>query len=207
MSSDTAICLTTTLGSKGKHISEIKKTILRPLIQLAVKAIEQEHIEDGILDRLSEKYNLPPEKVDEWYSTVLTIFKAHLRSANSPMKTADFKECLQELKFENSCIDDLCAVLYGHKRPALIHALTEKTKFFPMLKACRWRIDVTISSSYLSRVLEPTILMEWTLSSGQRYMFELSMAKFHLLRHTIASLLLRMQELESTTVSKAIPVS
>ncbi|XP_063988888.1 COMM domain-containing protein 5-like isoform X2 [Diachasmimorpha longicaudata] len=157
MSSDTAICLTTTLGSKGKHISEIKKTILRPLIQLAVKAIEQEHIEDGILDRLSEKYNLPPEKVDEWYSTVLTIFKAHLRSANSPMKTADFKECLQELKFENSCIDDLCAVLYGHKRPALIHALTEKTKFFPMLKACRWRIDVTISSSSHFRMFQLSV--------------------------------------------------
>lgn len=47
---------------------------------------------------------------------------------------------------ENDCIEDLCAVLYGHKRPALIHGLNERIKFFPTLKSCRWRIDVTISS-------------------------------------------------------------
>ncbi|KAK0182994.1 hypothetical protein PV327_001073 [Microctonus hyperodae] len=189
--------LTNSLGNRTKHICDLKKTILRPLIQLVVKSIEQEAIEDGILERISNKYNLPQEKVDEWYSLILTIFKIHLRTPNASIKSADLKQYLQELKMENDCIEDLCAVLYGHKRPALIHGLTERIKFFPKLKSCRWRIDVTISSSSLSRVLEPTILMEWNLNTGERYLFEMNLTKFHLMRHTIASLLLKMQEIDN----------
>lgn len=65
---------------------------------MAVKSIEQDHIEDGILDRISEKYNVPPEKVDEWYSIVLIIFRKHLQSPNSSIKATDLRQCLQELK-------------------------------------------------------------------------------------------------------------
>ncbi|XP_008546461.1 COMM domain-containing protein 5 [Microplitis demolitor] len=190
------IQLTNSLSNKTKSISELKKTILRPLIQLAVKSIEQEYIEDGILDRISEKYNLSQENIDEWYSVILKIIKTHLRYPESMVKVNDFKQCLQELSMENECIEDLCAVLYGQKRPLLITSLSEKIKFFPALKSCRWRIDITISTSILSRVMEPTILMEWTLSNGKKYLFELSLSKFHLMRYTVATLLLKMYDLE-----------
>ncbi|XP_074100141.1 COMM domain-containing protein 5 [Cotesia typhae] len=188
--------LTHSLSNKTKYITELKKTILRPLIQLAVKSIEQEYIEDGILDRISEKYNLSQENVDEWYSVVLKIIRTHLRYPDSMIKVDDFKKCLQELNMENECIEDLCAVLYGQKRPSLITNLSEKIKFYPTIKSCRWRIDITISTSVLSRVMEPTILMEWTLSNGKKYLFELSLSKFHLLRYTISTLLLKMYDLE-----------
>ncbi|XP_057340430.1 COMM domain-containing protein 5-like [Microplitis mediator] len=190
------IQLTNSLSNKTKSINELKKTILRPLIQLAVKSIEQEYIEDGILDRISEKYNLSQENIDEWYSVILKIIKTHLRYPESMIKVNDFKQCLQELSMENECIEDLCAVLYGQKRPLLITSLSEKIKFFPAVRSCRWRIDITISTSVLSRVMEPTILMEWTLSNGKKYLFELSLSKFHLMRYTVATLLLKMYDLE-----------
>lgn len=66
-----------------------------------MKSIEQESIEDGILERISEKYNLPQEKVDEWYSLILTIFKIHLRTPNASIKSVDLKQYLQELKYTN----------------------------------------------------------------------------------------------------------
>lgn len=67
-------------------------------ISVAVKSIEQEYIEDGILDRISEKYNLSQENIDEWYSVILKIIKTHLRYPESMVKVNDFKQCLQELR-------------------------------------------------------------------------------------------------------------
>ncbi|XP_043268078.1 COMM domain-containing protein 5 [Venturia canescens] len=207
MSSTTLMKLSSNLGNKGKLLSELRKTLLRPLVQLAVKSIEQEHIEDGVLERIAEKYNVPQNKVDEWYAAILMIIRVHLRAPNNSIKNAEFKQCLQELKFENECIDDLCAVLYGHKRPAMLNSLSETTRMFPRVKKFLWRIDITISSSSLSRILKPVILMEWILSTGERKIFELSLAKFHLLRHTLASLLLKMQEMENTNMMKSVQTS
>ncbi|XP_034939869.1 COMM domain-containing protein 5 [Chelonus insularis] len=204
MSSTALIQLSNSLGTKVKDLSDLKKIIIRPLIQLAVKSIEQNHIDDGILDRISEKYNISQEKIDEWYSVILKIMKTHLRFPDTSIKTNDLKQFLQDLKMENECIDDLCAVLYGHKRPILMRSLSEKNRFFPTIKTCRWRIDITISSSVLSRVLEPTILMEWTLSTGKKYLFEMNLSKFHLMRCTVANLLLKMHEFEESNSQRTI---
>ena len=64
-----------------------------------------------------------------------------------------------------------------------------------------------IICSSLSRVLKPVILMEWILSTGERQIFELSLSKFHLMRHTLASLLLKIQDVENTSLLKNIHVS
>lgn len=69
---------------------------------MAVKSIEQEDkIEDGVLERISVKYNVPQEKIDEWYSTLLGIFKFYIRSSGGGMKIADFTDCLREQKLVN----------------------------------------------------------------------------------------------------------
>ncbi|XP_015604771.1 COMM domain-containing protein 5 [Cephus cinctus] len=195
------------LANKIKYLAELKKMIARPLTQLAVKAIEQEHIEPGILERISEKYNVPQENVDEWYAAILTILRLHLRSTAGSVKPTEFKQCLQELKLAPECIEDLSTVVYGQRRPVLIHGLINDTNFYPRLKSCKWRVDITISSSVLSRVLEPSILMEWTLNTGERHIFELSLARFHQLRHTVASLLLEMQSMENCGLLKSVQTS
>jgi len=63
-----------------------------------VKAIELEHIEEGILERISKKYNISEEHVDEYYAAILTILKIHLRSQCHNIKPVEFKQCLEELK-------------------------------------------------------------------------------------------------------------
>ncbi|XP_015513322.2 COMM domain-containing protein 5 [Neodiprion pinetum] len=190
------------LGSKTKYLAELKKPVIRPLIQLAVKSIQRDHIEEGVLDRICEKYNVTQENIDQWYSAVLKILHTHLRYPSGSVKPAEFKECLQDLKLSPDCIEDLSTVAYGQRRVVLVNELLYITKFYPHIKSCRWRIDINISSSVLSRIMEPSIIMEWTLSSGECKMFELSMAKFHQLRHAVASLLREIQIFERRNTFK-----
>lgn len=63
-----------------------------------MKAIELEYIEEGVLERISKKYNIPEEHVDEYYAAILTILKMHLRLQCHDIKPVEFKQCLEELK-------------------------------------------------------------------------------------------------------------
>nr|XP_031848341.1 COMM domain-containing protein 5-like [Nomia melanderi] len=192
------------LGNRTKIFPELKKVFVRPLIQIAVKVINQEHIEEGILDRISQKYNVPEESVDEYYSVIHTILKVHLSMLCQNVKPGEFKQTLEELKLSSDCIEDLSTVIYGQKRPELIAGLINKTKFYAHLVSCKWRVDITISSNILNRVLEPHIIMKWTFSNGEQQVFELSMSKFHQLRHAVATILVEMQKVEQKCTSKNI---
>ncbi|KAL6448208.1 hypothetical protein ACFW04_000302 [Cataglyphis niger] len=199
--------LLSALGSKTKYLAELKKTFARPLIQLAVKAIELEYIEEGVLERISKKYNIPEEHVDEYYAAILSILKIHLRLQCHDIKPVEFKQCLEELKLTPDCIEDLFSVIYGPKRSDLLSGLIQRTKFNPQLISCKWRVDITISSNIINRVLEPSIVMEWIFNTGKCVIFELSLAKFHQLRHTIATILVELQTLERHSIFKSIQSS
>nr|CAD7200244.1 unnamed protein product [Timema douglasi] len=92
--------------------------------------------------------------------------------------------------------------------------------FHLKLEKLRWRIDVTISSRYdiygmdqrssssilvsvLSRVLEPCLLLEMTLSNGRKEVFEVSLAKFHQVRYHVTSLLNEMENIEKRKLNYA----
>ena len=60
----------------------------------------------------------------------------------------------------------------------------------------RWRVDVTISTTSLSRVFKPTIPLQLTLSDGSMHNFECSVDKFHELRYSVAKSLKHAQDLQ-----------
>ncbi|XP_032687418.1 COMM domain-containing protein 5-like [Odontomachus brunneus] len=192
------------LGNKTKYLMELKKTFARPLIQLAVRDIKLEHIEEGILERISKKYNIPEDDIDEYYAAILAILKTHFRLQCHTIKPTEFKQCLEELKLAPDCIEDLSSVIYGPKQSDLLSGLIQRTKFNPQLISCRWRVDIIISSNILNRVLEPNVIMEWIFNTGECIIFELSLAKFHQLRHTIATILVELQTLERHSIFKTI---
>ena len=82
--------------------------------------------------------------------------------------------------------------------------LVDKRIRFPRLQKLRWRIDVTISSGSLSRVMRPSILMEMCLSNGSIRTFEVSIDQFNQLRHGVAKVLLDMQTLERHPIMKLV---
>lgn len=195
------------LGNRTKVLPELKKMFVRPLIQIAVRAINQEHIEEGILDRISQKYNIPEEIVDDYYAAIYAILKTHLGQMSQNIKPAEFKQTLEELKMPLDCIEDLSTVLYCQKRPELINGLIKKTKFYSHMISCRWRVDIIISSSIMNRVLEPTIIMEWIFDTGECHTFELPLQKFHQLRHAVSTILVEMQSVEQQCLAKNISCS
>ena len=69
----------------------------------------------------------------------------------------------------------------------------------PKLPTCasiKWRIDVVISSSSLSKVLEPLIIFEIHTDSGEKLRFDCSLTKFNQLRLAVASSLSELHRLE-----------
>mmetsp|Transcript_2935 Transcript_2935/g.3970 ORF Transcript_2935/g.3970 Transcript_2935/m.3970 type:complete len:240 (-) Transcript_2935:57-776(-) len=63
---------------------------------------------------------------------------------------------------------------------------------YPRLERLKWRIDLTISSSRLKRVMVPTVTMQFFLDNGRIVNIDLSVEKFHVLRYNVAKLLLQM---------------
>jgi hypothetical protein len=55
---------------------------------------------------------------------------------------------------------DLLVRFIRTARPGLEIIATSRTSHFPRLQHFRWRVDVTISSSSLSRILKPSIMMQ-----------------------------------------------
>lgn len=75
---------------------------------------------------------------------------------------------------------------------------------FPRLQNFRWRVDVTISSSSLSRILKPSIMMQMCLSNGVRKTFQLSVEQFSQIRYGVAKVLLDMQTLERHPIMRIV---
>ena len=59
-----------------------------------------------------------------------------------------------------------------------------------------WRVDVTISTSEMARVLKPSILMRMVDSTGTIRTFEVNPEVFHKMRYSVA----RVLKVPSTTV-------
>lgn len=89
-----------------------------------------------------------------------------------------------------------------NSQEGLEKAIFETGLRYPTLDNFSWRVDVTISSNSLSRVLKPTILMTTVTSNGQKKTFEVSVEKFHELRYNVAKVLKEMEDLERLQILK-----
>jgi hypothetical protein len=52
----------------------------------------------------------------------------------------------------------------------------------PQLDTLKWRVDVTISTGSLLRVMKPVLMLQLTLTDGTTATFEVSQDRFHQLR-------------------------
>ncbi|XP_004206091.2 COMM domain-containing protein 5 [Hydra vulgaris] len=181
--------------------SKINRDLFRKVLQVVIKDIEGSVIitEDifGNLKSLFENV-ITEDKFLILYSGVLLLMRYALRHPQGSLKKESFILELNELRLNKEHIEDICSVVFTTKQ----NAIEKKFSSFqlPSLISLRWRIDVTISTSVLNRVLQPTILMQIKDSNGKMFTFEVSYAKFHELRYNIASLLKEMEDLEKRSV-------
>eukprot|EP00466_Bigelowiella_natans_P019196 jgi/Bigna1/52081/estExt_Genewise1Plus.C_50118 len=88
---------------------------------------------------------------------------------------------------------------YRNRRAVLQSVMKNESKALalPTLDAMKWRVDVTISTTSLSRVFRPTVILRLTLSDGKVRTFEVNADKFNELRYNVAKLLKLTLDLEN----------
>ena len=72
------------------------------------------------------------------------------------------------------------------------------------LEKFNWRIDVCISTSSLSRSLQPFMRLEFVLSNGRKYSFEMTLNSFNILRFNVAFVLKEMDDILQRQVFKLL---
>ena len=73
----------------------------------------------------------------------------------------------------------------------------EKLISAPSLTSLTWRVDVVLSSSSVTRVMQPFVILRVGLSDGTYKTIELSIKAFHDLRFRISEALHSLHKLES----------
>ena len=63
---------------------------------------------------------------------------------------------------------------------------------------------MTISTSSLSRILKPSVLMQLTLSDGSVKTFEMQVDQFHQLRYNVAKVLQYMRKVENRAIMSLV---
>lgn len=186
----------------AKSLKDVKKPIFRKLLKATISYIETSEVPDDFFSNLSQESNISHETLSAIFSGLLSILKAALRVPVASLKQEAFKSDLQSIRLNEEFVDDLISAVYGAKRNSLEEIMTKPSGSLPSLQKCRWRIDVAISNSVLSRVLEPTVFMEFVLSDGSMKKIEVPVSKFHELRYSVSSVLKEMEELEKRSILK-----
>ncbi|KAG9478440.1 hypothetical protein GDO78_013455 [Eleutherodactylus coqui] len=138
-------------------------------------------------------------------SSAVSNDRSSYLGARIPPEVEGMARQLKELDkdvFRRILKEDFANIVYGSRRPVLEDAAIKQGIRLPTVEDMRWRVDVAISSSSLSRALQPSILMQMKLSNGESHRFEVPVAKFQELRYNIALLLKEMNDLEKKNILK-----
>ncbi|OCT67575.1 COMM domain-containing protein 5 isoform X1 [Xenopus laevis] len=183
----------------AKYMKDLDKDIFRKILKAVVEALEGKDSRET-LQLILENTLMSEEKLSFLISGAYTLLKVALRLPVSTLKQEVFKEDLKELRIPEDFIEDFANIVYGNRRPILENAALKKGVTLPTLEDIRWRVDVAISTSSLSRALQPSILMQLKLSDGISHRFEVPVAKFQELRYNIALILKEMNDLEKRSI-------
>ncbi|KAK4315885.1 hypothetical protein Pmani_012909 [Petrolisthes manimaculis] len=136
------------------------------------------------------------------YAGVVSLLRAALRVNTHTVRQDTFINDLTNLGLSSDFATDLSRVAYSASRNDINKQLVVASPSLPTFAAINWRVEVTISTSWLSRVLEPVVTLRLDKDDKKSCTFEIPLAKFHQLRYTVASLLHQMEALENSPLAK-----
>ncbi|XP_066437864.1 COMM domain-containing protein 5 [Eleutherodactylus coqui] len=185
----------------ARQLKELDKDVFRRILKAVVGALEGKDSSEAV-KAIQETTSLSEEQLSFVIAGSYTLLRVAFRLSASTLKQEVFKEDLKELRIPDDFIEDFANIVYGSRRPVLEDAAIKQGIRLPTVEDMRWRVDVAISSSSLSRALQPSILMQMKLSNGESHRFEVPVAKFQELRYNIALLLKEMNDLEKKNILK-----
>ena len=163
--------------------------------------IQKKSIPNKALDNLLRKLDLT-ENGDNLFCGLLMLIQAILRLPSDAVKENDLKQSLKELKFSDECCTRFISVFLESKPDLYSSKSKFGTPYYHKLKNFNWRIDITLSSNFLSKSLDTVIIFQVNLENGENETFEVSIAKFQQLRFYVASMLKEIQYIEKKNVFK-----
>ncbi|XP_076878758.1 COMM domain-containing protein 5 [Brachyhypopomus gauderio] len=185
----------------SKHLKDLDKELFRKILKVVVSAMEGEDCSGAMADTAQHSH-LSEETFSHLVSGMYELLKEALRLPTSSLKQEGFKEDLRGLRISEEFIADFANVVFGNRRSALDAVVKHQGPRLPSLEEFRWRVDVAISTSSLSRALQPSILMQMKLSDGNVHRFEVPLSKFQELRYNVALILKEMNDLEKRSILK-----
>ncbi|XP_071087894.1 COMM domain-containing protein 5-like isoform X1 [Haliotis cracherodii] len=184
-----------------KPLAKLDKETFRKLLKMVVAAMEGEEVQHKQIKEIISNGE-SEESLTAMYTGLYTLLRTALRHPQPSLKMELFKIDLNDLQIPEEFQTDIASVIFGNRRPKIDKHAVAGRPHLPSLDLFRWRVDVAISTSVLNRVLEPTVMMEMTLSNGRIHTFEVPVSKFHELRYNVAYVLKEMEDLEKRSILK-----
>ncbi|KDO33351.1 hypothetical protein SPRG_02158 [Saprolegnia parasitica CBS 223.65] len=97
------------------------------------------------------------------------------------------------------------AIAKAHLPPPLVAAILRHTTelqaktpgaAIPHLHRLDWRVDITVATSSIAPVWQPTVVLRFRMTDGKIRVTELPLQQFHELRYNTAKILQEMNQLE-----------
>ncbi|KAG8515420.1 COMM domain-containing protein 5 [Galemys pyrenaicus] len=176
-------------------LGDLDRGTFRKLLKLVVGSLQGEDCREAV-GQLRASADLPEQRLGTLLAGLHALLRQALRLPPASLTPDTFRDQLQELCVPQDVAVDLAGVLFGNQRPLLNSAAQRQAAWLPHVADLRWRVDVAISTSALTRSLQPSVLMQLRLSDGLAHRLEVPIARFQELRHGVALALKEMADLE-----------
>ncbi|XP_019938265.1 COMM domain-containing protein 5 [Paralichthys olivaceus] len=189
------------IESMSKNLKDVDHEMFRRILKAVVSALEGKDSRD-VMKAIAESSTIPQERLSHIVAGMYRVLSEAIRIPTSSLKQEAFKDDLRELRIPEDFITDFSSVVFGNRRTALEAATSQNDPHLPTIEDFKWRVDVAISTSSLSRALQPSVLMQMKLSDGSLSRFEVPVSKFQELRYNVALILKEMNNLEKRSILK-----
>jgi len=171
----------------------VKQTIFRKILNLVIVFLEEGSITSDATNIISSD-----QLLKTIFLGVLEIFQSALTHKTKDTVIAnDLNKMSIPALFSSDIVQ-----AFGKKREVFEEKTLIDQISLPNIVDLQWRVDVTVSTTSLSRVFKPTVIMQITLSDDTIKTFECSVEKFHQLRYNVAKVLKNMHDLEQHPILK-----
>lgn len=189
------------IESLSKNLKDVDQETFRKILKAVVSALEGKDCRE-VMKSIAESSVISEERLSHIVAGMYRVLSDAIRIPTSSFKQEAFKEDLRDLRIPEEFITDFSSVVFGNRRAALEALTLQNDPHLPTLDELKWRVDVAISTSSLSRALQPSVLMQIKLSDGTFHQFELPVSKFQELRYNVALILKEMNDLEKRSILK-----
>eukprot|EP01101_Sappina_pedata_P000262 TRINITY_DN10267_c0_g1_i1.p2 TRINITY_DN10267_c0_g1~~TRINITY_DN10267_c0_g1_i1.p2 ORF type:complete len:206 (-),score=71.09 TRINITY_DN10267_c0_g1_i1:108-725(-) len=167
----------------------------RKTLQFTLECLKGSSFSDTQFTLLSNSIKLPKPTFTIVFTGLIMLFRLAIRQRS---KSEEFQRTITDLHIQEPFSSDMVKAFHSGNE-LLQEKVQEKvaTSALPSIVSTNWRIDVTISTTSLSRVMKPVIMMQLQMSDGRVVSFDLPMDKFHEMRFAVAKVLKEMDDLSA----------